>query len=92
MEIEWVTSERLEVEDPEKLLSLISGIVIPGGFGPRGIEGMIRAANYSRVKGIPYLGLCLGMQIMVVEFCRSKLGLDLAHSIEFDEFIIIFYL
>ena len=85
VEIEWVTSERLEVEDPEKLLSLISGIVIPGGFGPRGIEGMIRAANYSRVKGIPYLGLCLGMQIMVVEFCRSKLGLDLAHSIEFDE-------
>ncbi|MBM31676.1 MAG: CTP synthetase [Chloroflexi bacterium] len=84
IDIEWISSERLEVEDPEKLLSLISGIVIPGGFGPRGIEGMIKAANYSRVRGIPYLGLCLGMQIMVVEFTRSKLGLELAHSIEFD--------
>ena len=85
IDIEWISSERLETEDPSKLLSLVSGIVVPGGFGPRGIEGMINAANYARTRKIPYLGLCLGMQIMVVEFSRSELGLELAHSIEFDE-------
>ena len=85
IDIEWISSERLETEDPSKLLSLVSGIVVPGGFGPRGIEGMINAANYARTRKIPYLGLCLGMQIMVVEFSRTELGLELAHSIEFDE-------
>jgi CTP synthase len=85
IDIDWIPSERLETEDPSKLLSLVSGIVVPGGFGPRGIEGMINAANYARTRKIPYLGLCLGMQIMIVEFSRSELGLELAHSIEFDE-------
>ena len=83
--VEWISSERLESEDPKELLSSVSGIVVPGGFGPRGIDGMINAANYARTKKIPYLGLCLGMQVMVVEFSRNELGLKLAHSIEFDE-------
>ena len=85
IDMEWISSESLESEDPEKFLSLVSGIVVPGGFGPRGIEGMINAANYARTRKIPYLGLCLGMQVMVVEFSRNELGLKFAHSIEFDE-------
>jgi len=84
IEIKWVASEQIETEGPEELLADVSGIVVPGGFGPRGVEGMILAANYARTRQVPYLGLCLGMQVMVIEYARSVLGLSGAHSSEFD--------
>jgi len=83
VQIEWIPSENIEVEGADTLLSKASGIIVPGGFGPRGIDGMIQAAKYARENLIPYLGLCLGMQIMVIEFARSVLGLRQANSTEF---------
>jgi CTP synthase len=68
---------------PEARLAECDGILVPGGFGVRGIEGMIRAARHAREKGIPYLGICLGLQIMVIEYARTILGLDGANSTEF---------
>ena len=65
-------------------MSGVHGILVPGGFGKRGIEGKIKAAGYAREKGVPYFGLCLGMQIAVVEFARNVLGLEGAHSVEFE--------
>ena len=69
----------------EDILKTVHGIVVPGGFGSRGIEGMIRAAQYARENKIPYLGLCLGMQVMVIEFARNILGLSDANSTEFSD-------
>ncbi len=83
VQIEWIPSESIESEGASTLLSKASGIIVPGGFGPRGINGMIQTATYARENLIPYLGLCLGMQIMVVEFARSVLGLLQANSTEF---------
>lgn len=87
LEIEKVDSSRLE--DPKADLASvfkdIHGILVPGGFGERGIEGMIRAARYAREHDIPYLGICLGMQIMVIEYARSVLGWQDAHSTEFNK-------
>ncbi len=83
--ITWVSSEDLERPNWEQALASVSGIVVPGGFGPRGIEGMIRAAHYAREFKVPYLGLCLGMQIMVIEFARQVFRSDRPHSTEFDE-------
>ncbi|MFC1993075.1 CTP synthase [Chloroflexota bacterium] len=80
----WIPSEALEKDDSETLLRSAQGIVVPGGFGIRGIEGMIKAATYARINKIPYLGLCLGMQVMVIEFARYALGSDKANSTEFD--------
>jgi len=80
----WVQSEDLEQNGNDTLLNSAQGIIIPGGFGIRGIEGMVRAANYARSNKIPYLGLCLGMQVMVIEFTRYVLGSDEANSTEFD--------
>jgi len=80
----WVHSEDLERDGGEALLRSAQGIIVPGGFGIRGIEGMIKAANYARDNEIPYLGLCLGMQVMVVEFARHVLGFAGANSTEFD--------
>jgi len=80
----WVPSEALEGDDSDALLRSAQGIVVPGGFGDRGIEGMVKAASYARNNEIPYLGLCLGMQVMVIEFARSALGLAGANSTEFD--------
>jgi CTP synthase len=84
--IEWVNSETLEKawEEYEPLLSSVDGIVVPGGFGHRGIEGKVRAAQLAREKQIPYLGLCLGMQVAVIEFARNVLGLKDADSGEFN--------
>ena len=82
--IDFIQSENLETEDAESLLRHVSGIVVPGGFGPRGTEGMIKAATYARENKVPYLGLCLGMQVMVIEHARKVLGLDDANSSEFD--------
>ena len=80
----WVHSEDLEQNGTEALLRSAQGIVVPGGFGIRGIEGMVKAATYARENGIPYLGLCLGLQVMVIDFARHILGLPEANSAEFD--------
>ena len=84
VEIKRLESEKLEKKQAEAVLQGADGILVPGGFGTRGIEGKIRAAQYAREKGIPYLGICLGMQCAVVEFARDVLGLKGAHSTEFD--------
>ncbi len=68
----------------EDLLSSVHGIIVPGGFGNRGIEGMVTTASYARLNNIPYLGLCLGMQVMAIEFGRYALGNKRANSTEFD--------
>ncbi|MDD4875918.1 MAG: CTP synthase [Dehalococcoidales bacterium] len=80
----WVQSEDLEKEGSDALLRSAQGIIIPGGFGVRGIDGMVSAAHYARKNNIPYLGLCLGMQVMVIEFARHVLGSANANSTEFD--------
>ncbi len=85
IEVSWVSSEDIEGEDPHRFLSSACGIVVPGGFGPRGVEGMLQTARYARERKIPYLGLCLGMQVMVVEVARSLLGIEDANSTEFNE-------
>ncbi|MBI2857229.1 MAG: CTP synthase, partial [Chloroflexi bacterium] len=81
--ISWVPAESLEGGDGLAQLRSAQGIVVPGGFGPRGIEGMIRAARYARENRIPYLGLCLGMQIMVIEFGRNIFSTGEVNSTEF---------
>ncbi|MFC1981883.1 CTP synthase [Chloroflexota bacterium] len=80
----WVHSEALEEGDSEALLRSAQGIIVPGGFGVRGIEGMIKAASYARTNKIPYLGLCLGMQVMVIEFARYAFNSNEPNSTEFD--------
>jgi len=82
--LQWVHSEELEKDGGEALLRQAQGIIVPGGFGIRGIEGMVKAANYARENKIPYLGLCLGLHVMVIEFARHVLGLDKPNSTEFD--------
>jgi len=81
--IDWIDSQTLEEEDPERILEGLDGIVVPGGFGHRGIEGMVLAARYARENEVPYLGLCLGLQVMVVEFARHLFDSDEANSTEF---------
>ncbi len=80
----WVRSEDLQTDGNINLLKTAQGIIVPGGFGYRGIEGMIVAASYARQNNIPYLGLCLGMQVMVIEFGRYALGSGEVNSTEFD--------
>jgi CTP synthase len=84
VEIQKIDAEDLEREGPAKHLKGLGGVLVPGGFGERGIEGKIRAAGYARENGLPYLGLCLGMQIATIEFARNVLKLAKAHSTEFD--------
>jgi CTP synthase len=84
VEIEWIDSETLTPENYTSRLQNLSGIVVPGGFGPRGIEGMILAARFARQRCVPYLGLCLGMQVMVIDLAREALGCQGANSTEFD--------
>jgi CTP synthase len=85
VEIDWVDSELLEsAESARERLARADGILIPGGFGGRGIEGKIRAAQAAREGRIPYLGICLGMQIAVAEFARHVAGMEGANSTEFD--------
>ncbi|MEE9524034.1 MAG: CTP synthase [Thermodesulfovibrionales bacterium] len=81
--LEWTDSEEIEVHGPDKILSEVDGILVPGGFGYRGIEGKIEAIRYAREKKIPYFGICLGMQCAVIEFARNACGLN-ANSSEFD--------
>jgi CTP synthase len=81
--LQWVDSEEIEVHGPDAFLSEVDGILVPGGFGYRGIEGKIQAVRYAREKKIPYFGICLGMQCAVIEFARNVCGLD-ANSSEFN--------
>ena len=83
VDIRWIDSETITEETQEELLSHLDGILVPGGFGSRGIEGMILAARYAREHHVPYLGICLGMQIAVIEFARHVLGIADADSGEF---------
>ena len=85
LEIVWVESEDLEQDGGEALLRTANGIVVPAGFGYRGIEGKVKAAQYAREYGVPYLGLCLGMHIMVIEYARRVLRSSKPNSREFDE-------
>jgi CTP synthase len=80
-----IRSEEIEREGPERLLSGYDGILVPGGFGERGIEGKIDAIRFARERGIPFFGICLGMQCAVIEFARNVAGLERAHSTEFDK-------
>lgn len=84
IEVSWIPSEEIERYGTKELLASAGGIVVPGGFGSRGIEGMIEAARYARENKIPYFGLCLGMQLMVVEYARHLIGMEKANSSEFD--------
>ena len=84
VDIRWVDSQYLTAENIADALADCKGILVPGGFGDRGIEGMILAAQYARENRIPYLGICLGMQIAVIEFARHVAGWTDAHSAEFD--------
>ena len=92
LSIDWIESTDLDpTEKSDKhdeawnLLRAADGILVPGGFGIRGVEGKIAAANYARTNNVPYLGVCLGLQIATIEFCRNVLGLENANSTEFDE-------
>ena len=82
--IKWIPSEDLNEETADELLHAVSGILVPGGFGDRGIDGKITAIRHAREHGIPFLGLCLGMQLAIVEFARHVCGFNDAHSIELD--------
>ena len=84
LEIEWIMSDHVEGLLVGEELGHLDGIVLPGGFGVRGVEGKVEAANYAREHGVPCLGLCLGMQVMTIEFARNVLGLSGANSSEFD--------
>ncbi len=84
VEIKWIDSELLNEENLEETFKDVDGILVPGGFGSRGTEGMILAAHYARENRVPYLGICLGMQMAVVEFARNVLQYKGANSVEFD--------
>ena len=86
VDIHWIDSESLEADDAnlDEILGNMDGILVPGGFGSRGIEGKILAANYARTHGIPYLGICLGMQIAIIEFARNVLNMQGANSAEIN--------
>ena len=85
MDIRWVEAEDITPETEQEILGDVHGILVPGGFGDRGIEGKIRAAGFARTHNIPYLGICLGMQVAAIEFARNALGIEDADSGEFDE-------
>ena len=84
VELKYISAEDLEKGDPNKLLSDCDGILVPGGFGSRGMEGKIRAITYARENKVPFFGICQGMQLAVVEFARSIAKMDMAHSTELD--------
>ncbi|MDF1879110.1 CTP synthase [Sulfurimonas sp. SAG-AH-194-C20] len=85
VEINWVDSEEIEEKGAEALLADCDSVLVAGGFGSRGVEGKIQAIQYARENKVPYLGICLGMQLTLVEYARNVLGLEGANSIEFDE-------
>lgn len=85
IDIHWIDSETITKENQDEILGGLDGILVPGGFGGRGIEGMILAAQYARENNIPYFGICLGMQIAVIEYARNVAGIKDANSGEFDD-------
>ena len=85
VEILWINSEEITAQTAPKMLEKCNGIIVPGGFGDRGIEGMIEAIRYARENKIPFFGICLGMQMAVVEYARNVVGLNKANSTEFGE-------
>ncbi len=84
VDLRWIDAEALEPEGGEEALRGLQGILVPGGFGSRGIEGMVKAARFAREEGVPYFGICLGMQVAVIEFARHCAGILDANSGEFD--------
>ncbi len=84
VDLRYISAEELEEKDPEDLLEGCDGILVPGGFGKRGAEGKIKAVSHARINKIPFFGICLGMQLAVVEFSRNVAGLKMANSTEFD--------
>lgn len=85
VDIRWIDSEELSENNINEKLKGVDGIIVPGGFGKRGVEGMILAAKYARERKIPYLGICLGLQAAIIEFARDVAGLKGADSVEFDK-------
>lgn len=85
VDIKWIDSELITEQNVKEMLSDVNGVIVPGGFGKRGIEGMVITANYCRENNLPYLGICLGMQIAVISFARYVCGFADANSREFDE-------
>ncbi len=85
VEIDWISSETYEQGTPEESLSAYDGILIPGGFGERGVEGMLRAIRWAREEGRPFFGICLGLQCAVIEFARNVCGLGESDSLEFSD-------
>jgi CTP synthase len=83
--VQRIQSETIEQEGPERLLSGYDGLLVPGGFGERGIEGKVEAIRFARERGIPFLGLCLGLHCAAIEFARNAVGLEAAHSTEFNK-------
>ncbi|MGQ9692980.1 MAG: CTP synthase [Thermaceae bacterium] len=86
VEVKWVDAEGLENGDLDEVFRDVQGILVPGGFGVRGIEGKIRAVRYARERKVPFLGICLGLQVAVIEFARHVAGLEKANSTEFDPY------
>ena len=84
IKIHWISSETINEENVKDIIGGLDGIIVPGGFGPRGIDGKIAAIKYARENKMPFFGICLGMQVMVIEFARNVAGLKGAHSSEFD--------
>ena len=84
VQIRWVASDDLGGQATEEALRDVDGVLIPGGFGIRGVEGKVAAVRYARERGVPFLGICLGLQCAVIEFARNVMGLDGANSSEFD--------
>jgi CTP synthase len=84
VELEWISSESIKKQGPEPFLDNVDGLLIPGGFGERGVEGKIEAIRFVREHGIPFFGICLGMQCAVIEFARTVCGLEGAQSTEFN--------
>ena len=86
VKIKWVDSEKVEEEGVEKFFNGVDGILVAGGFGERGVEGKIESIRYARENKIPFLGICLGMQLSIIEYARNVLGIKDANSMEFDEY------
>ncbi|WP_044914675.1 CTP synthase [Butyrivibrio sp. WCE2006] len=84
VKIKWIDSETVTKDNVSEILSDVQGVIVPGGFGDRGIEGMITSIQYARENNIPFLGICLGMQLTIIEFARNVIGYEDAHSIEFN--------
>ena len=81
--LDWIESEVFENEDPAPFLEHVNGILVPGGFGQRGAEGKIKAAQFARERHVPYFGICFGMQMAVLEAARNLCGIEQANSTEF---------